>query len=185
MKKYIIIAGVNGAGKSTLFHTFEYLKNMPRVNMDDEVRAIGSWKNEKDVFYGGKNATSLLNSLIKGDETFNQETTLCGRSILSNIEKAKRNGFFVEIHYIGLATIQLAKERVCDRVKKGGHGIPDSDIERRFQESFSQMKSLLSKVDRAIFYDNTSELRRFAVYESGELKQESFSLPAWYIHFIK
>lgn len=42
MKKYIIIAGVNGAGKSTLYQTIENLKDMPRVNVDEIVRKIGS-----------------------------------------------------------------------------------------------------------------------------------------------
>lgn len=53
MKKYILIAGVNGAGKSTLYHMFDYLQNMPRVNLDDEVRKIGNWRNQRDVINAG------------------------------------------------------------------------------------------------------------------------------------
>lgn len=39
MKKYIIFAGVNGAGKSTLYQTNQLLENMPRINVDEIVRA--------------------------------------------------------------------------------------------------------------------------------------------------
>lgn len=185
MKKYILIAGVNGAGKSTLYHTFEYLQDMPRVNLDDEVRKIGSWQNSQDVFYGGLTATQMLKKLLEGEETFNQETTLCGKAIPAHVKKARQNGFFIEIHYIGLSSVKLAKERVDHRVSEGGHGIPEEDIERRFTESFRKIKDLLPKADRVIFYDNTTQIRRFAVYEKGILKVESAMVPNWYIEFVK
>ncbi len=45
MKKYIIIAGVNGVGKSTLYQSTPSLQDMPRINTDEIVRNIGTWKN--------------------------------------------------------------------------------------------------------------------------------------------
>ena len=47
MKKYVIVAGVNGAGKSTLYQSDNYLKNMPRINVDEIVKEIGNWQNTK------------------------------------------------------------------------------------------------------------------------------------------
>lgn len=63
MKKYVIVAGVNGAGKSTLYQTYANLKELPRVNVDEQLRG----------------------------SSFNQKTTLCGRTIIKNIREA-RNG---------------------------------------------------------------------------------------------
>lgn len=71
MKKYIVIAGVNGAGKSTLYHSCSSLKNMPRVNLDDEVRRIGDWQNKRDVYYAGLKTAQLLSNLLAGEESFN------------------------------------------------------------------------------------------------------------------
>ena len=102
MKKYIIIAGVNGAGKSTLFKQLEELNYMPRVNTDEILREFGDWRNPADLAKAGKEAVKLLKELLQGDKTFNQETTLCGKSIISNIKKAKENGFRIEMHYVGL-----------------------------------------------------------------------------------
>ena len=89
MKKYVIIAGVNGAGKSTLYQINDNLKKMPRVNVDEIIRDIGDWRNVRDVFSAGKIAVEKISQYMNDGITFNQETTLCGKSIIKNILKAK------------------------------------------------------------------------------------------------
>lgn len=43
MKKYILIAGVNGAGKTTFYSSEEEaFKGIEKINLDEEVRAIGN-----------------------------------------------------------------------------------------------------------------------------------------------
>lgn len=92
MKKYVIIAGVNGAGKSTLYQTNETLKEIPRVNVDEIVRELGDWKNINDVFTAGKIAVKKISNYLEDGTSFNQETTLCGKSIIKNILRAKSLG---------------------------------------------------------------------------------------------
>lgn len=94
MKKYIIIAGVNGAGKSTLYSILDYLKNMERINTDEIVRKFGSWRNTSDVFKAGKQAVVLVKEYFNRGITFNQETTLCGKSIIKNISLAKKSWIY-------------------------------------------------------------------------------------------
>lgn len=92
MKRYVIIAGVNGAGKSTLYQISDNLKNMPRVNVDEIVNTLGDWRNTHDVFAAGKIAVNKISQYMNDGLTFNQETTLCGKSIINNIFKAKERG---------------------------------------------------------------------------------------------
>ena len=86
MKKYILIAGVNGAGKSTLYQTLDSLKDIKRVNIDEIVRENGNWRNPADVMTAGKQAIRVIKDYFDKGISFNQETTLCGNSILKNIE---------------------------------------------------------------------------------------------------
>ncbi len=95
MKKYVLIAGVNGAGKSTLYQSLQSLRDMPRVNTDEILREIGDWRNMGDVVAAGKIAVRKLSQYFDEEITFNQETTLCGKSILNNIDKAKKRGYFM------------------------------------------------------------------------------------------
>lgn len=98
MRKYILIAGVNGAGKSTLYQSLQSLQDMPRVNIDEILREFGDWRNAGDVMIAGKIAVKKILQNFDEGITFNQETTLCGKSIIKNIEKARKKSYFIELH---------------------------------------------------------------------------------------
>ena len=181
MKKYTIVAGVNGAGKTTLYHLDPDLKCDNRVNADEIlVEAGGDWKNAIDVMNAGKVAVVRLKQYIEDGISFNQETTLCGNSILNNIAKAKEKGYLIEMHYIGLSSAQLAKERVAKRVAEGGHGVSDADIERRYEQSFVNLTKIIPMCNLVALYDNTEEFRRFAIYKDGVIVRKSHKIPEWF-----
>lgn len=184
MKKYILFAGVNGAGKSTLYQVLESIKDMPRVNTDEIVRSIGTWTNTQDVYTAGKMAVNLIQTYFSEGVSFNQETTLCGGSILRNIDKAKSLGYTIEMHYVGVNSADIAKQRIRHRMKVGGHGIPDEDVERRFVETFMNLKKVLKKCDTVVLYDNTEEFKRFAVYQNGECVSIGDDVPEWYTKYV-
>lgn len=180
MKKYILIAGVNGAGKSTLYQTFGSLKNMPRVNTDEYVREFGDWRNSTDVLKAGRIAINNIKQYFKSGITFNQETTLCGNSIIRNIKNAKSMGYEVEVHYVGVDSVDIAKKRIAYRVVQGGHGIPDADVERRYNESIDNLRKIIKICDMVVLYDNTKAFNRFAIYNNGQLINLSDEQPNWY-----
>jgi predicted ABC-type ATPase len=180
MKKYILIAGVNGAGKSTLYHTINSLQDMLRVNTDEIIRTFGNWQNASDNLKAGKIAVKKIKEYFENGYSFNQETTLCGKSIFRNIKFAKEQGYYIEMHYVGVDSVELAKERVAYRVQHGGHGISDADIERRYLESLDNLQLVLPMCDFAVLYDNTINFHRFAIYESGKLIKKSEIQPKWY-----
>ena len=103
-----------------------------------------------------------------------QESTLCGKSIIKNFRRAKQLGYTIELHYVGVDSAETAKQRVEERVWNGGHGIPASDIEKRYIESFANLQYLLQECDLAVFYDNTD---RFAIFHKGKLVRLSQNVP--------
>lgn len=183
MKKYILIAGVNGAGKSTLSKSIDELKNMNRVNVDEIVREFSLQKKDADMMKAGKLAVKRIRDYFAAGESFNQETTLCGKSIIKNIKKAKELDYFVEMHYIGVDNAEIAKQRIAYRVANGGHGIPEQDVERRYRETFIQLKQVMNWIDLLIFYDNTEQFRRFAFYQKENPIRLSKNIPRWFQDF--
>ncbi len=181
MKKYTIVAGVNGAGKTTLYRMDPDLINEFRINADEILaESNGDWRNAADRLSAGKKAVERLDSYIEEGISFNQETTLCGNSILNSITKAKRDGYMIEVHYIGLSSAELAKERVAIRVAAGGHGVDEADIDRRYKQSFVNLVKILPICNLVVLYDNTKELRRFAIYKDGVLVRKSHRVPDWF-----
>ena len=185
MKKYILIAGVNGAGKSTLYQTLDSLKMIERVNTDEILRTFGDWRNLRDVMKAGKIAARKVKDNFDNGISFNQETPLCGKSILKNINRAKSLGYQIELHYVGIESVEIAKKRILYRVAHGGHGIPDADVERRYIESFENLNLIKDKCDLVVLYDNTEVFNRFAIYKNGELYTITEQIPMWYEKYVK
>lgn len=105
---------------------------------------------------------------------------MCGNSIIRNIEKAISLGYEIELHYVGVENVEIAKERIAHRVKNGGHSVPDEDVERRYEESFHRLLNVIDKCDQTILYDNTESFKRFALYQKGKLMNLSEIVPNWY-----
>lgn len=165
-KKYTLYAGVNGAGKTTMYSIIKLDGHEERVNSDEIlVSNGGNWKNEKDQIQAGIEAVKRINRYIKEGVSFNQETTLAGRSILGTIQKARENGFFVIIYYVGLNSPDLAIERVNSRVKGGGHGISEDVIRKRYDASLFMLKRVLPLCDFAMIYDNSKDFDKIAKYQ--------------------
>lgn len=182
MRTYLLFAGVNGAGKSTLYRTLvPDVLNMPRVNTDEIVKTFGDWRNLGDVIKAGKIAIRQIEDNFSSGISFNQETTLCGESVMKNILRAKKSGYAVIVHYVGVESAAIAKERVRKRVENGGHGISDEDIDRRYIESFQKLRDIIPLCDRVILYDNSRTFERIAVYEKGVMLMEIPPLPNWYL----
>ena len=179
-KKLVLFAGVNGVGKSTLFNMMPEFFSMPRINIDEIAKELGNWKDSRIQIEAGKKAIVLQNEFLSKDVSFNRETTLCGHEILDTINYAKSRGYYIEIHYVGVDSVEICKDRVASRVLKGGHGISDEDIERRYKQSFENIKQLVSECDCVRFYDNSLSMLYFAKYNETELETFADNLPEWF-----
>jgi predicted ABC-type ATPase len=180
MKRYIIIAGVNGAGKTTCYSAWETFSDMAKINLDEEVRSIGNWKNSADVVRAGKNVLKKIKFYFENEISFSQETTLCGNSIFQNIRKAKDLGYIIELYYVGVESAEIAKERVHNRVKQGGHGVSDKDIERRYKESLDNLKVALPLCDKTYVFDNTTKYVNIAAFTGDKCVFACSELPEWF-----
>jgi predicted ABC-type ATPase len=75
------------------------------------------------------------------------------------LRKAEALGYTVVLVYFWLESMDLAKNRVFDRVKKGGHNIPTETIERRYKRGVRNFFELYRDVVYSwIVYDNSKEL---------------------------
>lgn len=181
MPTYTIFAGVNGAGKTSIYKSIYYNENKDekRINTDEMVARIGSWKDSNLQIKCAREAVKLIKHYILQGISFNQETTLSGRSIIKNINFAKEKGFYIVMNYIGLESTELAKERVKIRVNKGGHGIPDKDIERRYHDSLKNLDAVIDICDEVNIYDNSEVLREVIYLKNGKIIWKDKKIPKW------
>ena len=69
----------------------------------------------------GREAKRRLHTAFREKRSILQETTLSGRGIFREVEKATKLGFYIELHYIGLSRWEMCRNRVDERVLQGGH----------------------------------------------------------------
>ncbi|HDK7164862.1 TPA: zeta toxin family protein [Clostridium botulinum] len=181
MPTYTIFAGVNGAGKTSIYQSIYYNENKgeKRINTDEMVARIGSWKDNNLQVKCAREAVKLIKQYILGGISFNQETTLSGKSIIKNIKFAKESGFYIVMNYIGIESTEVAKERVKIRVSKGGHGIPDKDIERRYYDSLNNLNNVIEMCDEVNIYDNTEVLREIIYLKNDKIIWKDKKIPNW------
>ena len=173
MKKVLyIFAGVNGAGKSTLYNSGnldDNIKYSTRINTDEIVRKIGDWKNNSDQIKAAKIAINLRNDCLKDGKSFNEETTLTGKTILKTIDKAKELGYELQLFYIGVNNPEIAKERIRNRVEKGGHNIADEIVEKRYYKSLKNLKQVITKFDEVYLYDNSIKYKHIFSFINNKI----------------
>ena len=173
MKKVLyIFAGVNGAGKSTLYNSENLdneIKYSTRINTDEIVRKIGDWKNNSDQIKAAKIAINLRNDCLQHGKSFNEETTLTGKTILKTIDKAKELGYELQLFYIGVNNPEIVKERIRNRVEKGGHNIADEIVEKRYYESLKNLKQVITKFDEVYLYDNSIKYKHIFSFINNKI----------------
>lgn len=181
MPTYTIFAGVNGVGKTSIYRSIYYNENKDekRINTDEMVARIGSWKDNNLQMKCAREAVKLIKEYISNGISFNQETTLAGKTIINNIKLAKAKGFYICMNYIGIESPEMAKERIKIRVSKGGHGIPDEDVERRYYYSLKNLKEVVGICDEINIYDNTEMFREVINYDNGHIVWNDDKLPKW------
>jgi len=182
LKRYTIFAGVNGAGKTILYNTVFAEDDAlgMRINLDELVRERGDWRDEKLQLEAGKQAVKLVRQYLQGGVSFHQETTLAGKSIFRTIRQAKDAGFEVIMYYVGVNSPEIAKDRVRTRVQKGGHGIDETLIEKRYTVSLGHLKAAIPLCDKVYVYDNSGNKIRYVATISNEIiKERQAGLPDW------
>ena len=183
MKKiFYLFAGVNGAGKSTLYNSEKLdndIKNSIRINTDEIVKKIGIWKNNSDQIRAAKIAINLRNECFQYDKSFNEETTLTGKTILKTINKAKELGYELQLFYVGVNNPEIAKERIKIRVEKGGHNIENDVVEKRYYESLTNLKGIISKFDKVYLYDNSKKYKNIFSFSNNKILFKSNESISW------
>ena len=187
-KYFYIFAGVNGSGKSTLYKTNflnKDIKNSIRINTDEIVYSFGDWKSNIDQIKAGKIAIQLRNKCFLEEKSFNEETTLTGKTILKIIDKAKNLGYKIHLYYIGIGNPEIAKERVKNRIARGGHGISSNLIEKRYYESLQNLEKIIYQCDSIEIYDNSKKFIRIFYYEDIQVFENNIAKVNWIKNNLK
>ena len=158
--KIIILAGPNGAGKTTFAREFlPHEASCPVfVNADLIAAGLSPFAPERAAIKAGRIMLDAIRQHVARLESFAFETTLSGLGYARQIPHLRQLGYRVVLFFLSLPSADAAVQRVAERVRQGGHDIPEATIRRRFASGrrlFSDVYQPL--VDKWVLYDNAGD----------------------------
>lgn len=146
MRRFTIVGGADGVGKSSFLGCLNEQRDDLGVIVDADKINL---RFDGDKMRGGKAASQTISDCLEREISFTQETTLSGRKTLKTVKEARDKNYCVRLYYIGISSAQESLLRIENRVKKGGHGIPESDVLRRYKSRFEDLLRILPYCDEA------------------------------------
>lgn len=158
--KIIIIAGPNGAGKTTFAREF-----LPQeagcpvfVNADLIAAGLSPFAPERAAIQAGRLTLEAIAQHVARRESFAIETTLSGKAYARQLPQWRQLGYWVELFFLKLTSADMAVQRVAERVRQGGHDIPEATIRRRFDAGMRLFFDVYRPlVDQWVLYDNSGD----------------------------
>lgn len=179
MPNLFIIAGPNGAGKTTYVKRFlpEEMRCREFVNADLIAAGLSPFAPDTVAFEAGRIMLRRLRELFDRKEDFSFETTLTGFGYTHLLREMKAAGYRIRLDYLWIPDLEITRARVKQRVRKGGHDIPDEVQQRRFGKG---LRLLLEHYRPLVHYwrifDNTGPEAQLVVEEQdGVLRVQDFS----------
>ena len=176
-----LIAGPNGAGKTTLAtRVIAPVTHLPFINADVIAAKLWPDAQAEHAYDASRVAAEQRQELIGARASFITETVFSHPSKLALIRDAQAAGYQVTLHVV-LVPEGLTVARVGDRVRRGGHTVPEDKIRERYQRLWALVAEARALAERTYIYDNSraaTPLRLVASYERGELGG-STDWPAW------
>jgi predicted ABC-type ATPase len=179
----VIVGGPNGAGKTTFAKSYLEDFTLTYLGADDLAAQIRPEAPEEAKIGAGKAFSRQLSSALEAGKSLMIESTLSGKSLLRHLLRAKELGYSTEIVFVALPTPAICIQRVHERVRRGGHYVPDEDVERRFFRSQANFWDIYRlHVDHWSLYFNTE--RGFVTAAFGERSRTQVADDSTFDHFL-
>lgn len=128
------------------------------INADEIAKGLAPMHPESQALEASKLMIKRLKELLELNKSFAFETTGSGTNYIKHLKVAKAKGYEIHLTFLWLPNAKAAVERVAQRVRQGGHNIPEEVIKRRY---ILGLKNLflyyLPIADTANIMDNASE----------------------------
>jgi predicted ABC-type ATPase len=183
-KELIIAAGPNGAGKTTFVTGYLSELKCPYLSADliaTEFRHLEPM--ERQIAAGREFLVRSETQLIAGGD-FIVESTISGRSLRKFLERAKAAQYHITIFFVYLDSADTCVARVRQRVRRGGHDVPEEDIRRRFTRSLANFWHLYREIADYwyIVYNSIGEYKWIA---SGDTESTVIHLADEFKQFLQ
>lgn len=123
---------------------------------------------------------------LKHRISFSFETVFSHPAKIDILRRAQAAGFKTYMYFIATENPVINVNRIRERVALGGHDVPEEKTRSRYLRCMEQVRYALPYLNRAYFFDNSTEQSIYlAEYESEVgFTLHSELLPSWFKRFV-
>jgi predicted ABC-type ATPase len=129
-------------------------------------------------------ADFLRQKLLDQKLSFTFETVMSHPGKVDLLEQAQQAGYRTYLYFVATEDAAINISRVRNRVKQGGHAVPEDKIASRYQRSLDLLMSAIRHTNRAYVFDNSSDNQKHTwlaeITEGVELEMKTDQAPAWF-----
>lgn len=158
MANLVVIAGPNGSGKSTMAPRLlrDTLRVNEFINADLIAGGLSAFAPDRVAFAAGRIMMRRMQELAASKADFALESTLSSRSLAPWVVRLRAGGYAFHLIFLWLSSADLAVRRVAERVKRGGHDVPEAVVRRRYARGLSNFFNVYRPIaDSWLMLDNS------------------------------
>ena len=142
--RFVLLASPNGSGKSTVSPTIvRDVWGITRfLNADTIARGLAGFDPDAAAVSAGRVMIEEARRHIAARQSFAVETTLSGKTYARWLTGDLAVGWRTHLAFVYTRTPDENVLRVQKRVLSGGHNIPEPDVRRRYDRSFTNFFKL-------------------------------------------
>lgn len=137
----IALAGPNGAGKTTAATALlRDAFGIPEIlNADIIAQDLAAVSSRAADARAGRILLQRFEELAGRRKSFALETTFAGRALGARLRRLRKDGYCVQVLFLWLPSADLAVARVADRVRLGGHDVPEPTVRSRYRRGLQNL----------------------------------------------
>lgn len=126
----------------------------------------------------------LRRQLIEQRVSFTLETVMSHPGKVDLLAQAQQAGYRTYLYYVATDDPEINISRVRNRVKLGGHSVPEDRIVTRYHRSLELLLPAIRHTNRAYIFDNSTEAQARTwlaeITDGRELEMRADRMPAWF-----
>lgn len=141
---------------------------------------------EMNSYFASVAVDYLRGELLKHRLSFTFETVMSHPGKVAILEEAQSKGYRTYLYYVATEDPEINLSRVRNRVRLGGHDVPEGKIIERYKRSLQNLREAIRASHRAYIFDNSSHntAKRHTwiaeITDGHRVEIKTDQIPAWF-----
>ena len=133
-------------------------------------------------YFASVAADFIRHKLLERGTSFTFETVMSSADKVLFLQKAQQRGFRTYLYYVATDDPIINISRVRNRVRLGGHPVPDDKVIARYDRSLGLLLEAIHHTNRAYIFDNSGPAQIWLAEVNGgkTLTMKTDQMPAWF-----